>query len=91
MTVAAEVILTRAKVKKAIAALNEIMGTFSSESAVVGLTGLAVACAVLLDNYSQPNDENPEGMCDDPQAFRRWFTNIIETSPQPAPKKAGAR
>jgi hypothetical protein len=46
-------------------------------SAFDGLSVTAIAFAALLDIYAGPNAENPLGMCDDKQAFRLLFADMI--------------
>lgn len=51
------------------------------ESAISGLTLTAMAFAAVLDNYAAPNEENPQGMCDDSAEFRQYFADIIVCTP----------
>jgi hypothetical protein len=74
--------ITKRKTAQIIAQLNQIVAKSSSGSALEGLTITAACFAGLLDVYSQPNPNNAEGMCDDPQAFRTYFANIIVTTPR---------
>jgi hypothetical protein len=63
-----------------LAGVVEQAGTRSG-SARHGLEVTAFAFAAVLDAYAKPNAANPEGMCDDPQAFRRYFAEIIARGP----------
>jgi hypothetical protein len=73
--------VTQRQAAKIIADLNAIVEACSHGSALRGLTVTASCFAALLDVYAQPNEQNPEGMCDDLQAFRHHFANVITTTP----------
>jgi hypothetical protein len=73
--------ITQTQTAKIIADLNAIVAKHGHGSALRGLTITASCFAALLDIYAQPNEENPEGMCDDPAAFRRHFAEVITTTP----------
>lgn len=73
--------ISQARAAKIIADINAIVEANSHGSALRGLTVTASCFAALLDVYAQPNENNPRGMCDNPQAFRRHFAEIIATSP----------
>ena len=68
--------------------LGKIVSDASKDSALEGLTRTAQIFSLLLDIYARPNAENPDGMCDDPAAFRRHFAEIIATGLLPKEKVA---
>lgn len=68
--------------KYTVVALNELVRknskTVSGELSVMqGLECVCAAFGFLLDVYAKPNDENSEGMCDDPAAFRAVFADML--------------
>ena len=69
------------EMESAILQLNKIAMRESKKSALRGLTVVTCALAGLLDIYAQPNDENDQGMCDDPVAFRKHFAEILVEAP----------
>lgn len=73
--------VTETELKQAIVQLNKVVGKHSKGSALRGLDITAAAFACVLDLYSHPNEENPEGMCDDPIAFRQIFADFIVNGP----------
>lgn len=73
--------VTGKELKQAIAQVNAVVGKHSKGSALRGLDVTAAAFACVLDIYSHPNKVNPEGMCDDPIAFRKIFADFIVTGP----------
>jgi hypothetical protein len=73
--------ITQAQAAKIIADINAIVEKHARGSTLRGLTITASCFAALLDVYAQPNENNPEGMCDDPAAFRQHFVEIITTAP----------
>ena len=85
--------ISQRQAAKIIADLNAIVEANSHGSALHGLTVTASCFAALLDVYAQPNEENTQGMCDDPQAFRRHFADLIISTPmlrKKAPRKKAA-
>ena len=72
---------TEAQLQRSILQINEIVERESPASALHGLILAAHAFAGLLDVYAQPNEDNPQGMCDDPAAFRTHFAEIIVAAP----------
>ena len=78
--------------RDAILSLNEIVQRADPNSALSGLTLTAMAFSALLQTYALPNANCPEGMCDNPDAFRRHFAEIVARGPVKAKasaKKAG--
>lgn len=73
--------VTERELRKAIVELNNVVSKHSKGSALRGLDITAAAFACVLDIYSHPNENNPEGMCDDPIAFRKIFADFIVTGP----------
>jgi hypothetical protein len=73
--------VTERELKQAIIELNRVVAKHCKGSALRGLDITAAAFACVLDIYSHPNEENPEGMCDDPIAFRKIFAEFIVTGP----------
>jgi hypothetical protein len=63
--------------KAALAKINNIVTEYGQDSTMFGLETVAIAFAALLDVYAKPNEINPEGMCDDPVAFREHFCGLI--------------
>lgn len=77
-------------------ALGKVAEKVSGGSALHSLEVVSFAFAALLDVYAKPNANNPQGMCDDPRAFRRHFAEIIArggdarfSSTPKRPKKKG--
>lgn len=60
--------------------LHATIYEIDTESALEGLTLLTLAFGVILDIYAMPNENNPEGMCDSKEDFRKYFANILVTS-----------
>lgn len=75
--------ISKKQAEKLLAKLGEAVHLASKDSAIEGLTRTAITFSFLLDIYAQPNAKNPEGMCDDPVAFRRMFAEIIATGIAP--------
>jgi hypothetical protein len=73
--------VTEKELKQAIVELNRVVSKHCKGSAMRGLDITAAAFACVLDIYSHPNEGNPEGMCDDPIAFRQIFADFIVTGP----------
>jgi len=73
--------ISQRQAAKIIAEINAIVEANSHGSALRGLTVTASCFAALLDVYAQPNEENPQGMCDDPHAFRQHFAELIVSTP----------
>ena len=67
--------------KKICKGVARVVRLADTESAASGLTLTALAFAAVLDNYAAPNEENPEGMCDDPQELRQYFADILMMAP----------
>jgi len=61
--------------------LAQIMEHVDPDSSLNGLTVIAMGFSSLLQIYALPNANNPEGMCDDPVAFRRHFAEIVAAHP----------
>jgi hypothetical protein len=80
--------IDKKKAQKLLAQLGKVVASASADSALEGLTRTAITFSVLLDIYSLPNAENPEGMCDDPAAFRKHFADIIATGIVPTERAA---
>jgi hypothetical protein len=72
--------MTEKRFKKLVLKLGAIVSEADPESAMKGLTIVAGAFGCLLDIYAKPNPENPQGMSNDPRAFRRHFADIIAES-----------
>lgn len=75
------VLVTEKELKQTIIELNRVVGKHCKGSAMRGLDITAAAFACVLDIYSHPNEENPEGMCDDPIAFRKIYAEFIVNGP----------
>ena len=73
--------VTEKELKQAIIELNRVVIKHCKGSALRGLDVTSAAFACVLDIYSHPNEENPEGMCDDPIAFRKIFADFIVSGP----------
>lgn len=69
------------KFQRIVSDLNRTIETASPDSAAFGFEVLAGACAALLDIYAMPNENNTQGMCDDPHDFRDWFCSRIMGAP----------
>lgn len=73
--------------------IDAIIGTLNGivekvpDSTLAGLTLLATCTAGMLDIYAQPNDNNPEGMADDPMDLRKWFVDQLMQTPLLEKKK----
>ncbi len=67
---------------KIISDINSIVVKSAPGSALRGLTVTAQCFAALLDVYAQPNPGNSQGMCDDPQSLRKYFADIIVSTPR---------
>jgi hypothetical protein len=74
-------LVTEAELKRCILELNNVVGKHSKGSVLRGLDVLSAAFAGMLDMYAQPNEENPEGMCDDHVAFRHIYADAIMQYP----------
>jgi len=70
-------VVSGAQFTELIGALSEVVRKAHPTSALIALKVTACAFGVLLDIYAAPNAENPEGMCDDLDAFRNVFAQII--------------
>lgn len=81
--------ISPAKFKQVVADLNGIVERVSPGSALFGIETLATACAAMLDVYAMPNENNPQGMCDDPHDFRDYFCSRIMGAPELKPKRRG--
>lgn len=81
VSVAKNLLVTEAELKRCILELNNVVGKHSKGSVLRGLNVLSAAFAGMLDMYSQPNAENPEGMCDDYIAFRRIYADAMMQYP----------
>ena len=82
--------VTEKELKQAIVEVGRIVAKHSKgNSALRGLGVTSAAFACVLDLYSHPNEENPEGMCDDPIAFRKIFADFIVTGPPIHEQKVG--
>lgn len=57
--------------------LGALVRRAGDSSALKGLTVVATAFSLVLQTYALPNAENPEGMCDSPDLFRRHFAEIV--------------
>lgn len=73
--------VTDLEIKKAVLELNNVVTGHSQGSVMRGLEVTAAAFAAVMDIYANPNEVNPEGMCDDPQAFRQHFSDLILSFP----------
>ncbi len=71
--------ITAEEVKRAYKKLGRHVQMAGGDSALHGLEVVTAAFALVLDTYANPNPENPEGMCDDPAAFRQYFADILTT------------
>lgn len=60
--------------------LASVVERADPNSALIGLTLVASAFSLLLQTYALPNANNPEGMCDSPDLFRRHFAEIVATA-----------
>lgn len=69
--------LVEAEILRAYRDLGKVVERAGGQSALHGLQVVAFAFAAVLDTYAKPNALNPEGMSDDPPAFRRYFADII--------------
>jgi hypothetical protein len=69
--------LTEAQFREVVKDLGDLAYKVDSKSAFDSLTIIATAFGALLDIYADPNPENDKGMCDDKQAFRQIFADII--------------
>jgi hypothetical protein len=82
--------ITKKELNDTIVELNRIVTAHSQGSAARGLEILTAAFAALLDCYALPNEQNPEGMCSDPVAFRKHFAlNLTEYPPLQKKGKRG--
>ena len=68
---------TEERLRRAYLDVGKAVADASGGSALRGLEIVAMAFAALLDTYAKPNSENPHGMCDDPEEFRRYFAKVI--------------
>jgi hypothetical protein len=75
------------KLKALVVQLNEIVAATGQDSAMDGLLVVSYAFAALLDAYALPNANNPDGMCDDPNAFRKVFADLIAAGSKKAGRK----
>lgn len=75
------ILVTEKELKQAILEVGRVVAKHSKGSAFRGLDITAAAFTCVLDLYSHPNGENPEGMCDDPIAFRQIFADFIVNGP----------
>jgi len=71
--------LSEVELKYFINKLNDLVLIAGQDSTIDGLSILTYAFAALLDIYALPNPGNPQGMCDDPIAFRKIFSDILFT------------
>ncbi len=69
--------ITAEQFESACREIGLLVTTYGDGSAVDGLSVVAHAFGVILDVYAKPNADNPEGMCDDPVAFRAYFAGMI--------------
>ena len=76
-TLAADDAIRPLEFTEVIVQLDKIVHKAHPTSALTGLKITAAAFGALLDIYAAPNSENPAGMCDDLDAFRRLFAQII--------------
>jgi hypothetical protein len=67
------------ELKEVCGELNGLVRRLSgeSESALAGLEALARAFGILVNAYALPNEENAEGMCDDPAALRHHIASYL--------------
>lgn len=70
-------VVSGAQFTELIGQLAEVVRKAHPTSALIALKVTACAFGALLDIYAAPNAENPEGMCDDLDAFRNVFAQII--------------
>lgn len=73
--------VTQAEMERCIKEIGKVVEKHSMGSALRGLDVTAAGFAGLCDIYAQPNADNPEGMCDDPIAFRKRFADFIANLP----------
>jgi len=67
-----------AEIKRAYLAIGKAVEIAGRDAgARHGLEVVSAAFAAVLDTYAKPNANNPQGMSDDPAAFRRYFAKII--------------
>lgn len=65
--------------EKLIKDLGDLVRKAHPDSARVGLEVVTAAFGCLLDIYAWPNPENPLGMCDDRDAFRQYFAQMLSS------------
>jgi hypothetical protein len=65
--------------KQVVADVGRIVDAVDPDSALYSLEVVATAFSALLQIYALPNANSPEGMCDDPETFRRYFAEIVAT------------
>jgi hypothetical protein len=72
---------TEKQLKTVITVLNSLVNKYGEGSSEHGLNVVATAFRALLDIYSAPNPNNPQGMCDDAVAFRRHYAEMVAACP----------